>query len=155
MLTVLKGIPSAYDKDLQEDKEPLFDAIDTLTVALPVTAGVIATLRINREQMEAALDDGMLATELADHLVNAGVPFRECHHLVGQAVRRAEQIGCTLRSLPLDEYRAIDARFQADLYAALDVQCAVERRQVPCGTSLSSVQAQIERARALLSPSTD
>jgi argininosuccinate lyase len=105
LLTVLKGIPSAYNKDLQEDKEPLFDAIDTLTVALQVARGVVSSLRIKAPLMEAALDDGLLATELADYLVAKDVPFRESHHLVGQAVRRAERLGCTLRTLSLTEYQ--------------------------------------------------
>jgi argininosuccinate lyase len=150
LLTVLKGIPSTYDKDLQEDKEPLFDALETLRLVLPVAAGMIATLQVNPDRMAAALSDEMLATELADYLVVKGIPFRESHHLVGQAVRKAEESGHTLRSLPLDVYQAIDARYQDDLYKALDVRQAVERRDVPCGTSTRAVKAQIERAKALL-----
>jgi argininosuccinate lyase len=150
LLTVLKGIPSAYDKDLQEDKEPLFDALDTLALTLPVAAGMMATVQVNAERMAAALSDDMLATELADYLVIKGLPFRESHHLVGQAVRRATESGHTLRSMPLKAYREIDARFEADLYEALDFRRAVERRDVPCGTSTRAVKAQIEKARALL-----
>jgi argininosuccinate lyase len=150
LLTVLKGIPSTYDKDLQEDKEPLFDALDTLALTLPVAAGMIATLQVNAERMAAALSDEMLATELADYLVVKGVPFRESHHLVGQTVRRATESGHTLRSMPLKAYREIDARFEADLYEALDFRRAVERRDVPCGTSTRAVRAQIEKAKTLL-----
>jgi argininosuccinate lyase len=150
LLTVLKGIPSSYDKDLQEDKEPLFDALDTLQLVLPVAAGMVSTLRINAERMAAALSDEMLATELADYLVLKGVPFRESHHLVGQAVRRAEESGHTLRSLPLKAYEEIDERFEGDLYEMLDVRRAVERRDVPCGTSTRAVKAQIARAKELL-----
>ena len=150
ILTVLKGTPSAYNKDFQEDKEPLFDAVDTLRLALPVTAGVIATMRVRHRRMEEALDDGMLATELADYLVTKGVPFRESHHLVGQVVRLAEARGCTLRTLALEAYRGIDSRFGEDLYGVLDHKQAVLRRSVPCGTSPSAVKAQIERAKALL-----
>jgi len=150
LLTMLKGIPSAYDKDLQEDKEPLFDTVDTLALALPVAGGVIASLKVNAQQMASALDDGILSTELADYLVSKGVPFRESHHLVGQAVRRAEESGCTLTSLSLQAYQAIDPRFGADLYDALDARRAVERRNVPCGTSLRAVKAQIEKANTLL-----
>ncbi len=150
LLTLLKGLPSAYDKDLQEDKEPLLDALDTLAMSLPVAAGVIATLHIHADRMAAALDEGMLATELADYLVERGVPFRSSHHLVGQAIRRAEAEGCTLQSLPLEAYQAIDARFAADLYIALDMRRAVERRNVPCGTATAAVQAQIAQAKTLL-----
>ena len=150
LLTVLKGLPSSYDKDLQEDKEPLFDAIDTLHMALPVAAGVIATLRVKGEKMAAALDDGMLATELADYLVLKGIPFRQSHHIVGQAVRRAEESGYTLRTMPLEVYREIDPRFGPDLYQALDVRRAINRRRVPCGTAPQAVKRQIARARELL-----
>jgi len=146
ILTVLKGLPSAYDKDLQEDKEPLFDTIDTLNQALPVAAGVIATLRVNAAKTTAALDQAMLATELADYLVGKGIPFRRSHHLVGQAVRRAEESGYTLVTLPLADYQAIDARFGSDLYDVLDFDRAVERRRVPCGTALPAVRTQIKAA---------
>ena len=150
ILTVLKGTPSSYNKDLQEDKEPLFDAVDTLSLVLPVTAGVISTMRIRPERMQEALDEGMLATELADYLVTKGVPFRESHHRVGEIVRLAEARGCALRALPLEAYQEIDHRFDQDLYHVLDHRHAVQRRRVPCGTSPDAVRSQIERARALL-----
>jgi argininosuccinate lyase len=151
VLTTLKGLPSAYDKDLQEDKEPLFDTVDTLSLALPVAAGVIATLKVNGERMAEALSDDMLATELADYLVSKGVPFRESHHLVGQAVQEADRAkGTTLKTLPLKAYQAIDARFGPDLYQALDMRQALARRSVPCGTAPEAVQAQIDHAKALL-----
>jgi argininosuccinate lyase len=153
VLTMLKGTPSAYNKDFQEDKEPLFDAIDTLTLTLPVAAGVIDTLRLHGDAMARALDDGLLATELADYLVHRGVPFRESHHLVGRAVRLAEQEHCALGELALEAYQAIDSRFDRELYAALDHRQAVARRGVPCGTSRSAVEAQIARAQqALVAP---
>ena len=150
LLTTLKGLPSSYDKDLQEDKEPLLDTLDTLSLALPVAAGMVATLRVNGERMAAALSDEMLATELADYLVLKGIPFRESHHMVGQAVRLAAEHGHTLRSLPLAIYQEIDARFDADLYETLDVRRAIERRDVPCGTSTRAVREQIARAKARL-----
>ena len=106
VLTLLKGLPSAYDKDLQEDKEPLFDAVDTLALALPVARGVLATLTIRPERMAASLGDELLATDLADALVRRGMPFRESHHVVGRVVRRAEELGCSLRELPDDELRS-------------------------------------------------
>src|SRR5262245_13582314 len=100
LLTVLKGLPAAYDKDLQEDKEPLFDAADTLELALPVAAGAIATARFHHERMRAALDDAILATDVADYLVERGVPFREAHRAVGALVRAAEARGVALSALP-------------------------------------------------------
>jgi len=151
MLTTLKGIPSAYDKDLQEDKEPLFDAIDTLSMTLQVAGGVIDTLTIFPERMHKALDDGMLATELADYLVRKGVPFRQSHHIIGQVVLRAgKETAGSLTNLPLEAYQEIDEHFEADLYDVLNAQHALERRTVPCGTAPQAVRAQIEKARTLL-----
>ncbi len=150
LLTTLKGLPTGYNKDLQEDKEPLFDAIDTLSLALPVAAGVIRTLKIHPERMRQALDDGLLATDLADYLVRRGVPFRQSHHLVGQAVRRAETLGVSLRALPLEEYQAISPAFGPDLYAVFDPYRSVETRNAEGGTALEALQAQIARARVVL-----
>lgn len=150
LLTVLKGLPSAYDKDLQEDKEPLFDAVATLTLALPVAAGVIRTLQVNAARMAAALDVGMLATDLADYLVQRGLPFRESHVLVGQAVRRAEALGATLAALPLSEYQALHPAFGPDLYAVFDFRRSVAARAGVGGTAPEAVQAQLQAARAAL-----
>ena len=149
VLVMLKGLPSAYDKDLQEDKEPLFDAVDTLRLALPVAQGVLETLTIHPERMAAALGDEMLATDLADALVSAGVPFRPSHHLVGQVVRRAEELRCALRDLPLAELRAISPHFMAEMSAVWDFERSVEQRATAGGTARASVQAQIDALRAL------
>jgi len=149
LLTTLKGLPSTYNKDLQEDKEPLFDALDTLKLALPVAAGVVRTLKVNAEALAAALDDAMLATDLADHLVRRGVPFRQSHKLVGRAVRRAEALGFSLRELPLAEFQALSEAFGFDLYAVFDHRRSVEARDSYGGTATSAVQQQIERARSV------
>ena len=114
ILVVLKGLPSGYNKDLQEDKEAVFDAIDTLALELPIAAGVVRTLKVNTARMAAVLDDAMLATDLANYLVRKGVPFRLSHHLVGQAVKRAEEWGVPLRELDLAEYQAIHPAFAGD-----------------------------------------
>ncbi|HIC88600.1 MAG TPA: argininosuccinate lyase [Anaerolineae bacterium] len=150
LLTTLKGLPSTYNKDLQEDKEPLFDAVDTLSAALPIAAGVIGTLEIHPERMQAALSDEMLATDLADYLVRKGVPFRESHHLVGQVVRQAEEMGIPLSELPLAELRRILPAFGADVAEVWDFERSVERRAVTGGTARAAVQAQIEQIRSLL-----
>jgi argininosuccinate lyase len=154
LLTTLKGLPSAYDKDMQEDKEALFDVIDTLKMELPVAAGVIRTLKVNADRMAAALDDGLLATDLADYLVHRGVPFRESHHLVGRAVNRAQEMGVSLKEMSLEDYRAIcpdrsDA-FAGDVYEVFDFRRSVEARDAEGGTAPKAVRVQIERARALL-----
>jgi argininosuccinate lyase len=150
LLTTLKGLPSTYNKDLQEDKEPLFDALDTLKLVLPVAAGVVRTLKVSAEAMAAALDDAMLATDLADHLVRRGVPFRQSHELVSRAVRRAEELDLPLRELPLAEFQAISDAFDSDLYAVFDHRRSVEARDSYGGTATSAVRQQIERARAAM-----
>jgi len=150
LLTMLKGLPTTYNKDLQEDKEPLFDALDTLKLALPVAAGVVCTLKVNAEAMAAALDDAMLATDLADYLVRHGVPFRQSHELVGRTVRRAEALGVPLRKLPLAEFQAISDAFDSDLYAVFDYRHSVEARDSYSGTATMAVRQQIEHARAAM-----
>lgn len=146
MLTLLKGLPSAYDKDLQEDKEPLFDAVDTLALALPVACGVLQSLTIRPDRMAAALGDEMLATDLADLLVRRGVPFRESHHLVGRVVRRAEELGCALRELSEDELRAIEARL-GDARHVWGFERSVEQRAAAGGTGRAAVAEQIALLR--------
>jgi argininosuccinate lyase len=153
LLTTLKGIPSAYDKDLQEDKEPLFDTLDTLEVELPVLTGVIETLKVNTARMEDALGDELLATDLADYLVRKGLPFRESHHLVGEVVRAALDRSCSLRSLPLEVYQEISPRFDEDIIEVLDFEASVSYRDVVGGTARSSVEHQLDDARTLLANS--
>jgi argininosuccinate lyase len=150
LLTTVKGLPSTYSKDLQEDKEPLFDAMDTLELALPVAAGVIATLKVRPQRMAEALSDGMLATDLADYLVQRGVPFRRSHHLVGQVVRRALERGVPLRELPLDEFREVAEEFGEDLYQVFDFRRSVEARDSYGGTATQAVRQQLAKAREKL-----
>jgi argininosuccinate lyase len=153
LLATLKGLPSSYDKDLQEDKEALFDVIDTLKMELPIAAGVIRTLKVNAERMAAALDDGLLATDLADYLVRKGVPFRESHHVAGQVVRQAEKLRVSLRKLGLEEYRAIHPSFTEDVYGVFSFRHSVEARDTEGGTAPSAVRAQIKQAKALIAQS--
>jgi argininosuccinate lyase len=150
VMMVLKGLATTYNKDLQEDKEALFDAIDTLKMALPIAAGVIETLTVNAEQMQAALTDEMLATELADYLVMKGIPFREAHYLVGQVVQRALAQKVDLRDLLLSDYQEVSDLFQRDLMSWLDFERTVERRDSVGGTARASVEAQLTVAEHLL-----
>ena len=150
LLVTLKGLPSSYDKDLQEDKEALFDAVDTLALALPVAQGVLATLTIHPDRMRGALGDELLATDLADALVRAGVPFRQSHHLVGQVVRRAEALGCALRAVPLADLQAISPHFTAAMAAVWDFERSVEQRNATGGTSRVAVLAQVEALHAAI-----
>jgi argininosuccinate lyase len=150
LLATLKGLPSSYNKDLQEDKESLFDVIDTLNLELPIVAGVIRTLQVNAGRMARDLQDALLATDLADYLVRKRIPFRQSHHLVGQIVRRAEELGVPLKELGLAEYQAISPAFAEDVYGALDFLRSVEARGAEGSTAPTAVRAQIEQARTLL-----
>ncbi len=147
----LKGLPTGYNKDLQEDKEPLFDAADTLETLLPALIGTVATLHLNPDRMRAALDESMLATDLADYLVGRGVPFREAHALVGAAVRAAQKQGVALSALPLEAYQAISPIYDADLYRVFDFEAAIAKRRAFGGTAPEAVRRQIIQAEAFLS----
>ena len=148
MLTLLKGLPSAYDKDLQEDKAPLFDAVDTLLLTLPVVAGAIRTARFNTERMLAALDDAMLATDIADELVRRGVPFREAHHVAGRLVREAETTGVMLRELPIASFVAAHPALAGDLSHLFDFAHSVATRDIPGGTAPNAVREQLILAKS-------
>ncbi|MCL5950220.1 MAG: hypothetical protein M1132_00620 [Chloroflexi bacterium] len=149
-LTTMKGLPSSYDKDLQEDKEPLFDASDTLAALLPVLAGLIRSLHVNGKRMHAALDATMLATDLADYLVRRGVPFREAHHKVGEAVKLAEARGVALEELTVEDYQKIAPEFGADVKEVFDFGRSIATHDAVGGTAPASVRAQIERAREVM-----
>ncbi len=150
LLAILKGLPSAYDKDLQEDKGLVFGAHDTITQLLPALGGAIQTLRLNPERMQAALEDSLFATDLADYLVEHGAPFRQAHALSGQAVRAAEELGVPLSKLPLERYQEISPLFNEDLYAVFDGMRSVARRKAIGGTAPEAVQQQIIQAKKLL-----
>jgi argininosuccinate lyase len=150
LLVTLKGLPTTYNKDLQEDKEPLFDAVDTLAGSLQIAAGVIATLTPNVERLRAALSAEMLSTDLADYLVRKGVPFRTTHHVAGAAVQMAEQRGVPLSSLTPDDLRTLHSAFGDDVAAVWDFEQSVERRDAEGGTSRRAVLAQIDQLRAWL-----
>ncbi len=149
-LATLKGLPSAYDKDLQEDKEPVFDAADTLELALPVMAGLLRTMELRPDRMAAQLEAGLLATELADYLVRRGLPFREAHHLVGRVVRLGEARGVAIDALSPDDLRTISPHFGLDVAAALTVPAALAARAVPGGTAPAALAEQLAAARMAL-----
>ncbi|HLU65144.1 MAG TPA: argininosuccinate lyase [Kofleriaceae bacterium] len=149
LMTTLKALPLSYNKDLQETQEPLYDAVDTVAASLRVTAGMVATMEIDRALVSAAVARGHLcATELADYLVGAGVPFRQAHDIVGGLVRLAEERGVELPDLALDDYQAASPAFKPDLYDWLDPARAVNRRDLPGGPAQERVRAEIARVRA-------
>lgn len=150
LLATLKALPSAYDKDLQEDKEPVFDSHDTLMALLPIMAGTVRTLQLHPDRMRSHIPSECLATDLADYLVQHGLSFREAHTLVGEAVRSAEERGCRLSELPLEAFRSVSEDFQSDLYEIFNLDLALERRDAIGGTSTDAMNAQLGAIRAQL-----
>ncbi|CAE6490160.1 unnamed protein product [Rhizoctonia solani] len=149
-LMTLKGLPSTYNKDLQEDKEPLFDSVDNVSASLRIAEGVIATLNVNAENMRAALTMDMLATDLADYLVRKGTPFRETHHISGRAVALAESLGVQLSDLTLEQYKKLSPKFDEDVVSVFDFERSVEQRNAIGGTSRQTVERQVAVLRKAL-----
>lgn len=147
LLTVLKGLPRAYNKDLQEDKEPLFDSVTTLTASLQIMTGVLSTLHLHTTRMYDGLVPEMLATDLAEYLVRKGVPFRETHHVAGAAVRLCEERGVGLFDLTVHDLKGLHKGFEDDVLLVWNYESSVESRNVTGGTSLSSQREQIEKLR--------
>lgn len=148
LLTTLKGLPSGYNKDLQEDKEPIFAGVDALSDLLPVLTAIINTLKLNPAQMRESLGGELLATELADYLVEKGLPFRQAHHVVGGIVHLCAERDCSFTDLSLADYQAAHTSFAADVFDWLDFDRAMGRRVADGGTAPEAVRQQIERARA-------
>ena len=150
LLATLKGLPSTYDKDLQEDKQSVFQATDILLAVLPVIAGALRTITVKPERMRAAIDSFMMATDLADYLVGKGIPFRETHAIAGKAVRAALEKKIGLDELSLEAYQTLSPAFEADVYQVFDPMTSVEKRNAIGGTSLQSVKKQIQEAKSKL-----
>jgi argininosuccinate lyase len=152
LLATLKGLPSSYNKDLQDDKRVLFDATDTLLLVLPAVAGALAECTFRPDRMRAALSSSMMATDLADYLVRKGATFREAHGAVGRLVRESESTGQEMQALPFSSFATAHPRFSEDVYEALSAERSVAHREVEGGTGPSAVRAQIEAAQAALAP---
>jgi argininosuccinate lyase len=151
LLATLKGLPSTYDKDLQEDKAPVFAATDTLLAVLPVIAGALRTITAKPQRMRNAIDSFMMATDLADYLVSKGIPFRETHAIAGKAVRLAGEKKIGLEEISLEAYQSLCPAFEADVYQVFDPLESVEKRNAIGGTSPQSVKNQIDGVKRLLS----
>jgi len=150
ILTTLKGLPLAYNRDLQEDKQPLFDTVETLLPSLEVLSAMVPKLRIDSEKAEsAAASSYTLATDLADYLVRKGMPFREAHQAVAGLVQRAQSAGRHLNDLTWDEYRACSPLFEEDVLA-IDVRTSINARDVAGGTAPGRVSAALQEARQRL-----
>lgn len=150
MMTV-KGLPSTYNKDLQEDKEKMFDVSDTLSSVLQIATGVISTLKVQPETMRAALSLDMLATDLAYYLVRKQVPFREAHGKAGEAVALAEKKGCTLKDLSVADFQKIHPLFEADVSKTWEFENSTDQYTAQGGTARSAVLRQIEDVKKFLS----
>ena len=151
LLTTLKGLPLAYNKDMQEDKESIFDAIDTVKMCLQVFAPMIATMTANTQNMKRAAQTGFInATDLADYLVKKGLPFRSAYKISGQLVALCIQKGTVLEELPLETYKEFSDLFDTDLYEDIDLVTCVEKRISESGTSTASVKAQIAYVKEVL-----
>lgn len=151
LLVTMKALPLAYDKDMQEDKEAAFDAVDTLVSSLRAVEGMLSTMRVNADRMQAAARGGhMAATDLADHLAGRGVPFRDAHGIVGTLVARCEAEGRTLQDLSAEELAAASPEFGPEALELIDVRSLVDRRDTEGGTSCRAVAEQLARAKATL-----
>ena len=145
LLTVMKGLPLAYNKDMQEDKEAIFDAVDTAKLCLRVAAPMVETMKVREDVMYAAAQKGFInATDLTDYLVTKGLPFRTAYKLVGELVARCIREGTVLEDLPLEEYQKLSDAFGADLYDAIRLENCVARRISQGGTGPASVEAQLQ-----------
>ena len=148
LLVTLKGLPLAYNKDMQEDKESVFDAVETVRMCLDVMAGMIATMTVKTDNMRKAAETGFInATDLADYLTKKGTPFRSAYKIAGQLVAHCIAEHTTLDALPLETYRTYSDLFEDDIYHEIDIQTCVNKRISEGGTSVSSVQAQIQYVR--------
>ncbi len=151
LLTTMKGLPLAYNKDMQEDKEGLFDAVKTILPSIKIMTGMIATLQVKKEAMEHATHhDFSNATELADYLATKGIPFRKAHEIVGELVLKGLKTGTNLVDIPLDEYKKISSKIEEDVYTCLQPKVAVERRNSYGGTGFDQVRQQIRDAKKIL-----
>jgi len=150
LMMTIKGIPSTYNKDLQESVEPLLDHVKTVGDSIQIATGVLSTLAIQPDKMLAALTPDMLATDLADYLVRKGVPFRETHHISGQVVALAEKEKTPMDQLTFEQLQSVDKRFEKDIEETFDYQKSVEMRSAKGGTSKSSVEEQVKVLKKML-----
>ena len=151
LLVLMKGQPLAYNRDNQEDKEPLFDALDTVRDCVTVYTGLVGAITPQRDAMRAAALEGYAtATDLADYLVRKDVPFRDAHEIVGKAVRHAVERGCDLAELPLDEMRRFSQAIGEDVFEVLTLEGSIAARDHLGGTAPAQVRAAAARARAAL-----
>ncbi len=148
ILTVMKGLPLAYHKDTQEDKEGIFDSIDNIKISIEIFAEMIKTMKINEKKMKESIYEGFSnATDIADYLAKKGIPFRECHKIVGQLVAYAEKAGALLTDISIDEYRSFSPLFEEDIIEKSTIEACINERKTFGGTAKVEVLRQIEEAK--------
>jgi argininosuccinate lyase len=151
LLTIMKGLPLAYNRDMQEDKEPVFDAADTVTRSLSVFNEMLKAVTVHKDIMRKAAEDGFItATDLADYLVKKGMPFRQAHGVVGKAILRAQELACGLAALPLDEYKRFSPLINKDVYDALSVEASVVRRVSYGGTAPANLKKRLGTLKKMM-----
>jgi len=151
LLTAMKALPLAYNKDMQEDKEAIFDALDTAQLSLEVLAPMLRTAAFHPANMKKAALGGFInATDAADYMVRKGIPFRDAYCITGQLVNRCIELGATLDQLSIEEYRAFSPVFDEDIYQAIDLLACVRLRKIPGGPAPETVAAQIDAVLAAL-----
>jgi argininosuccinate lyase len=150
LLTLMKGLPLAYNRDMQEDKIPLFDAVDTLLACLEACAGLVRALRPNAQAMAAASGNLLCATDVADYLVGKGIPFREAHAITGSLVRLCLATGTALQDLDLASYRRASPLIDVTIYDRISPQASVAARAAVGGTAPAAVEGQLNRAATLV-----
>ena len=150
VVATIKGLPSGYNKDLQDDKRPLFDSIDTMLLVLPAVSGTLTEIRFNAQRMRAAISSNMMATDLADYLVSKGTSFREAHGVIGTLIRNSESSGVELNHMPFTTFAAAHPSFDHDVFDWLSPDASVARRNVAGGTGSDAVDEQIAAASAAL-----
>ena len=151
LLTVMKGLPLAYNKDMQEDKEAIFDGVDTVKMCLEVLAPMLATMKVDGDNTYKAAQKGFInATDLADYLVKKGMPFRAAYKIVGQIVAECIEKGCVLDNLPISAYKAHSELFESDLYQEISLETCVNKRNSLGGASPDSVRMQVAAVQAKL-----
>lgn len=151
LLTVMKALPLAYNKDMQEDKEQVFDAVDTVKKVLPVFTAMLAAMTVKPENMRKAASEGFInATDCADYLVKKGLPFRDAYTVIGKLIRYCSENGKTLETLSLETYKTFSQLFERDVYTAVSLETCVEQRNVPGGPASQSVRDQMDNIQAFL-----
>jgi argininosuccinate lyase len=151
LLVIMKGLPLSYNRDMQEDKEPVFDTADTVSQALAVMAGMLESVTVHGDAMRHAAEDGFItATDLADYLVRKGLPFRQAHEVVGRAVLRALELACGLKDLPLAEYKKFSRLIAKDVYQSLSVDASVGRRTSFGGTAPANLKKRLAALQKLV-----